>query len=77
MLAVAELALDIAKVRNLRLKLGLTHEQAATAAGFTSRQQWYGIESGRTGTDVSVSTLGKLARALKCDPDDLLTTPED
>ena len=72
MIAVAELELDIAKVRKLRLALGLTYDQAAKDGGFTSRQQWYGIESGRTGTDVTVSTLGRLARALKCEPEDLL-----
>jgi transcriptional regulator with XRE-family HTH domain len=77
MVAVAETVLDVAKVRQLRLERGLTMDAAAKAAGFSTRQNWYMIESGRSGTDVSVSTLGRLARALDCSPDDLLTTPED
>ena len=77
MLTVTDYALDIAKVKQLRLKLGLTMDAAARAAGFSGRQQWYNLESGRSGTDVSVNTLGRLARALKCSTDDLLTTSDD
>jgi transcriptional regulator with XRE-family HTH domain len=72
MFAVADLHLDTKKIRQLRNALDLTMEQAAEAAGFTSgRQYWYQLESGRQ-TDVPISTLGRIAKALKCKPEDLL-----
>lgn len=73
MLIVAEeLQLDLKEIRRRREALNLTMEQAADAAGLGSRQGWYNIESGRGGIDVRISTLGRLAKALQCAPDDLL-----
>lgn len=67
-----ELTLDTAAVKRRRNSLGLTMEQAAKAAGFTGgRQQWNNIENSPK-TDVTLSTLGKLAKALQCEPSDLL-----
>ncbi len=63
--------LNTGKVKLLREKLGLTMEAAATRAGFSGRQQWWLIESGKR-SDVTMTTLGKLARALECKPKDLL-----
>ena len=63
--------LDLHKMKSLREKLELTMDAAATKAGFSSRQQWYNIESGRR-SDVSVSTLEKLAEALGVKAKDLL-----
>ena len=72
MLALAdELQLDLIELRTRREAKGLTLDQAAVAAGFSTRQQWYLIESGRR-ANVTISTLGRLAKALQCSPDDLL-----
>lgn len=74
MVAVADdtLSLDLPKIRERRESLGLTMEQAATAAGFKSgRQFWYLLESGQR-PDVPLSTVAKVAAALKCRPKDIL-----
>lgn len=63
--------LNIAKVKELREKLDLTQDQAAKAAGLTSRQHWNSIESGSK-ANVTVETLAKLAKVLKCKQCDLL-----
>lgn len=46
-------------------------EQAAGRAGFSNRQHWYMIESGRR-TNIELDTLGKIAEALECEPHELL-----
>lgn len=63
--------LDLAKMKALRIKAGLTLDDAAKLAGFKGRQQWHLIESG-VRADIRVSTLPKLAKALGCDPCSLL-----
>lgn len=63
--------LDLKKIKDGRERLDLTMEQAAERAGFTTRQQWYLIESGRR-SDVTMTTLEKIAKALEVDPRDLL-----
>jgi transcriptional regulator with XRE-family HTH domain len=63
--------LDTDKVKKLREAAGLTFEQAAEKAGFTSGQQWYLIESDRR-ANVKLDTLGKIASALGVDAADLL-----
>lgn len=63
--------LDIAKIKALREKLGLSQEAAAAAAGMKTRQQWYTIESG-TKPNVSIDTLNKIAAALGVKARDLL-----
>jgi transcriptional regulator with XRE-family HTH domain len=66
--------LDTAKIKTLREKLGLTMEQAAERAGFTSRQQWYNVESGIAGGEkgITLATLDAIAKALGCKGKDLL-----
>lgn len=63
--------LDTGKMKELREDLKLTQEQAAQAAGMSSKQQWYDIESGRK-DNVSLETLAKIGRALNVDPAELL-----
>lgn len=63
--------LDVDRIKQRRLKLGLKMELAARLAGFSGKLQWYLIESGRR-TDVALSTLDKLAKALECEAKDLL-----
>lgn len=63
--------LDTEKVRRLRISSNLSMEQAALSAGLAGRQSWYEIESGRK-SDVRVSTLEAIARALGCRAADLL-----
>ena len=72
MMAVADLQLNTVEVRRRREKLGLTLDAAAKAAGLRSRQGWYNIESNPKGNDVTISTLGRIAKALNCAPEDLL-----
>jgi transcriptional regulator with XRE-family HTH domain len=63
--------LDTDKIKAAREAAGLTMEAAARRSGFTNRQQWFLIESGKR-TDVKVSTLTKIARAIGVDPCELL-----
>jgi transcriptional regulator with XRE-family HTH domain len=65
------LMLDNQRVKDRREKLSLTMEAAAEAAGMSGRQQWYMIESGRR-DDITLSTLDRIANALKCKAKDLL-----
>lgn len=66
-MAEKELSLNRAEMKRLREKLGLTLDDAAKRAGFNNRQQWYKIESGVV-ADVTLKTLGRIARALECPP---------
>jgi transcriptional regulator with XRE-family HTH domain len=63
--------LDTAKVKALREKAGLTMQAAADAAGFKSRQHWNIIESGK-GKNITLETLGQIAKALGVKAKDLL-----
>jgi DNA-binding Xre family transcriptional regulator len=45
--------------------------QASKAAGFTNAQQWHLIESGRR-SNITMDTLGKIAKALGVKSKDLL-----
>lgn len=58
--------LNIEYIRTRREQLGLTQEEAATAAGFANRQKWSQYEAGRV-PDPQLSTLEGIARALGCD----------
>lgn len=58
------------KVKRLREKAGLTQEQAAERAGFTSRQAWNNVESGRQ--EPTLGTLERMAKALGCKPRELI-----
>nr|MBA2632940.1 helix-turn-helix transcriptional regulator [Chloroflexota bacterium] len=63
--------LDIEKVRELRLKRGLSQAEAAAAAGLAGRQRWYEIESG-TKSNITIDTLNRVAAALGVKARDLL-----
>jgi transcriptional regulator with XRE-family HTH domain len=65
------IALDLKKLRQLREDANLTMEQAAKLAGFPNRQRWYDVESGRK-SNIKLSTLDSIAKALGCLPKDLL-----
>jgi transcriptional regulator with XRE-family HTH domain len=65
------IVLDTAKMRALRLKLGLSMDEAAKRAGFALRQRWFEIESGRT-TNIKIDTLNAVAIALEVKAKDLL-----
>ena len=67
-----ELPLNRAKIRELREAAGLSMQQAAGKAGWKIAQQWYLIEAGKR-KDPSISTVQRIARALGCSVDDLLT----
>jgi transcriptional regulator with XRE-family HTH domain len=63
--------LDIEKVRRLRLQANLSMDRAAALAKLSGRQAWHLIESGRK-SDVKLSTLESIARALGVRPSELL-----
>ena len=63
--------LDVAKIKSLREKRGLTQEQAAEKSGFGTRQRWNDVESGRK-SNVSIDTLDKIAATLGVKAKDLL-----
>ena len=64
--------LDLVKIKARRMELGLSQAEAAKRAGLGgSRQHWSNIETGAK-ADVTMTTLGKLAKALRCRPADLL-----
>jgi transcriptional regulator with XRE-family HTH domain len=62
--------LDVEQIKAIRTRLRLTQEAAAAAAGIGNRQKWSDIEGGRT--DVRVSTLDRLAKALGVRASELL-----
>ena len=66
--------LDTEKIRERRESLGLTLENAAVAAGFKSRQHWFLVEKGTAGGErgITLGTLDAIAKALQCDPRELL-----
>lgn len=67
--------LDRQKMKALRDAAELTQAQAAAAAGMTLTR-WNDIESG--GRDnVTLDTLGRIADALGCNSQDLLTAPPE
>ena len=63
--------LDLKKIKDLREKKGWTFGQASQEAGFSSRQQWQNIESGRSAS-LTLKTLEKIAKALGVKAKDLL-----
>jgi transcriptional regulator with XRE-family HTH domain len=65
------MALNRVKLKGLRVALKMTQGEAARRAGLKSPQHWNAIESGAR-SNVTVETLEKIAKALKCDQCDLL-----
>jgi transcriptional regulator with XRE-family HTH domain len=63
--------LDLAKVKSLRAKAGLTQQRAAERAGLGTRQSWNAIESGRK-ANVTLEVLDKIAKALNVKSRELL-----
>lgn len=59
------------EIRRRREAIGMTMVEAAVAAGFKHRQQWYAIETGQR-KGLAVETLSAVARALRCNIDDLM-----
>lgn len=64
--------LDTDKIKSLREALGLSQAAAAEKAKMGGgRQQWSNIETGAK-VDIAMSTLDKIAKALKVHPSELL-----
>jgi transcriptional regulator with XRE-family HTH domain len=63
--------LDTNKLRQVREAKGYDPAEIARRAGMT-RQQWFNLETGLR-PDPRVSTVQRLARALGCDVNELLT----
>jgi transcriptional regulator with XRE-family HTH domain len=64
--------IDGRKIKARREKLGLSLADAARAAGgSTTRTWWHDVEAGRR-TDITVSSLQKMAKALNCPLESLL-----
>ncbi len=60
------------EIKRRRVAAGWSMAEAARRAGMGSRQAWQHIESGSR-PDPTVSTLQRIARALGCGVDDLLS----
>ena len=68
--------LDRVKMRDRRKSLELNQAGAAERAGFSGgAPQWSDIETGRK-PNVTLETLAKIATALECSSQDLLTPVE-
>jgi transcriptional regulator with XRE-family HTH domain len=65
------MSLNKERIKALREKLGLTQDEAARLAGFTSRQAWNNLEGGAV-PNPRADTLAKVAKALGCRMEDLL-----
>lgn len=65
------IALDLDKLKTLRESRGLTMDAAAKLAGMPNRHRWWEIESGHK-SNITLSTLDALCRALQCKPAELL-----
>jgi transcriptional regulator with XRE-family HTH domain len=66
---------DHKRMRELREAADLTQAQASARAKM-SVSRWSDIESGAR-TNVTVETMGRVAKALGCNARDLLTPPEE
>ena len=65
--------LDRVKMRDRRKSLGINQTEAAIRAGFPGgASQWSDVENGRR-SNVTLETLAKIATALECTSQDLLT----
>jgi len=67
---IEHVPLDAAKIRALRLKLGLSQAEAARLAGMAGRSHWNRIEKGYT--DPTLGTIERIAAALGVRAKDLL-----
>ena len=63
------------RMRELRESAGLTQAQASKRAAMP-QSRWSDVESGAR-TNVTVETMGRIARALGCNAQDLLTPPTE
>lgn len=66
--------LNVAKIRELRDKRGLSLQEAADAAGLKFRQRWGDLEAGIK-TNVKLDTLAGIAKALGVKPSSLIIDP--
>ncbi len=66
--------LDTGKMEQRRRALDLSQREAAVRAGLAGRQAWNNIASGRK-ANITLDTLNRIARALECDPRELIKTP--
>lgn len=67
--------LDRAKMKAMREALGLNQAKAAERAGMTLTR-WSDVESSKGRDNVTLETLGRIAKALECSSADLLTAPD-
>lgn len=66
----AMLKLDVVKMKEIRIAAGITQVIAAKRAKLLITR-WNDVESGRR-SNVTLETLGVIAKALDCDPRDLI-----
>ncbi|HEY8665969.1 MAG TPA: helix-turn-helix transcriptional regulator [Tepidisphaeraceae bacterium] len=63
--------LDIARIKALRIKLGLSQDEAARRSGVSGRQEWNKIEGGHR-SNITLDTLERIAHALGVPAKELL-----
>jgi transcriptional regulator with XRE-family HTH domain len=57
--------LNVPYIKRRREQLGLTQQQCAEIARFPNSQKWSNYENGRI-RDLQLSTLERIAKALRC-----------
>ncbi len=62
----------IEKVKERRLKKGISQSQLAFELGYTSKSYIQKIESGKYDKKYNVSQLNEIAKVLECSPRDFL-----
>jgi transcriptional regulator with XRE-family HTH domain len=59
------------EIERRRMEAGLSQDEAARRAGFSTQQQWSNLVSGARGKRPSAETLMRVARVLECRVEDI------
>ncbi len=62
----------IEKVKERRLKKGISQSQLAFELGYTTKSYIQKIESGKEGKKYNIAQLNEIAKILECSPRDFL-----
>lgn len=69
--------LKTAEIEKRRRALGLTLQEAADRAGFSTAQQFFNVERGARASRPSAETMLRVARAIGCRVEDLVELRDD
>ena len=65
------MSVNVTEIKRRREAMGLTMNEAASRAQFSTKQQWYAVESGAR-ANPSAQTIVSVAFALGCRVEDLM-----